>query len=364
VLHLICSLTATLALTAAFAWTGVTNPTIVALALLLVVLVTAAVSSRSVAISTSLAAFFCFNFFFLPPVGTLAIADPAHWVALFTLLAVSVIGSHLSTQARERAKEMMQMAAERADLLEERKEAELVRRTAELKSALLAALGHDLKTPLTALTVAANNLTASWLDEEGRREQADIVTVELARLNRLFEDIVDMARIDTHAVNAEPEWVQPSEIIEAAARQAEQSIADHHLSLGPQTDPVLVRVDPRLTSAALAHLLENAGQYSPPGSRIEVAASFAADELLIRVRDFGGGIAAGELEDVFARTYRGSDARKWRFGTGMGLSISRGLLAAQGGRVWAENHPAGGAVFTIAVPAATRQAAALTGDLE
>lgn len=361
--HLLLSLAATAALTGAFVWLHVTNPTIVALSLLLVVLVAAAVARRWVAISTSLAAFFCFNFFFLPPVGTLAIADPAHWVALFTLLAVSIVGSHLSTQARERAQEALVMAAERAQLLEERKDAELARQTAELKSALLAALGHDLKTPLTALTVAADNLTASWLDEQGRREQADVVRTELARLNRLFEDIVDMARIETHAIDAEPEWVQPSEIIEAAARQVGHAIARHELVVGTQNDPVLVRVDPRLTSAALAHLLENAGQYSADGSAIYVEASFAESELRIRVRDCGGGLAEQELEQVFERSYRGTDARQRRFGTGMGLAITRGLLAAQGGRAWAENDARGGAVFTIAVPAATRPAPPVSGEL-
>ncbi|MBA2301099.1 MAG: DUF4118 domain-containing protein, partial [Acidobacteria bacterium] len=103
---LLLSLAATAALTAIYSvWLGVTNPTIVALSFLLIVLVVAAVSRRWVAISTSFAAFLCFNLFFLPPVGTLAIADPAHWVALFTLLAVSVVASHLSAQARHRTDE-------------------------------------------------------------------------------------------------------------------------------------------------------------------------------------------------------------------------------------------------------------------
>jgi signal transduction histidine kinase len=120
-----------------------------------------------------------------------------------------------------------------------------------------------------------------------------------------------------------------------------------------------VRVDPRLTSAALAHLLENAGQYSPPGSTIAVRVAVAPAELQIAVRDRGVGIAPEDLEHLFERFYRGVDARQQRFGTGMGLAITRGLLAAEGGRVWAENHPDRGAIFTIAVPADTRTAAEL-----
>jgi two-component system sensor histidine kinase KdpD len=477
-------------------WLGVTNPTIVALTFLLVVLIVATVSTRRVAVATSLMAFLCFNYFFLPPVGTWTIADPQNWVALFTLLAVSVVASHLSSQVRQRAKEatarrdelarlfdltrdillttetadavaliaqyiarrfslrtvticlpeqhrwqlhhsserrveidterldnalaatrarlesdasertygghshiessdgtsawlvplrvgtrpigllvlqgedielgtrdaiagVTAIAIERTHLLEERKEAEVVRREAELKSALLASLGHDLRTPLTAVTVAANNLDASWLTEEQRHEQAEIVRAELGRLTRLFQDIVDMARIETKAVAAELEWVQPGEIVEAAARQVEPALRARTLEIDAGTDNALVRLDPRLTSAALAHLLENAGQYSPPGSTITVDVTLSSDELKIAVQDQGTGIATQDLDHLFERFYRGVDARQRRFGTGMGLAIARGLLAAEGGRVWAENRPNGGAMFTIAVPVECRTTAAL-----
>ncbi|HJR60702.1 MAG TPA: ATP-binding protein [Vicinamibacterales bacterium] len=343
--HLLLSLAATAALTLVYhVWLGVTNPTTVALSFLLVVLVVGTVSHRWVAIWTSLAAFFCFNFFFLPPVGTLWIADSAHWVALFTLLSVSIVASHLSAEVRRRTEE----AAAR------RKEAELVRRGAELKSALLAALGHDLKTPLTAVRVAADNLTADWLDEAGRREQADIVRTELAKLNHLFQDIVDMARIETHAIDTDPEWVQPSEIIDAAMRQVSHALVGRQVDVDAATEPLLVRVDPRLMSSALAHLLENAGQYSPPDSAIGVEVTLAGQELRISVRDRGVGIAIADLEHLFERFYRGVEGRQQRFGTGLGLAITRGLLVAQGGRAWAENAAGGGALFTIAVPVATR----------
>jgi two-component system sensor histidine kinase KdpD len=345
VVHLLLSLAATAGLTLVFYGLGVTDHTTIALSLLLVVLVVAAVSQRWVAVATSIAAFLCFNFFFLPPVGTLWIAEPEQWIALFTLLTVSLVASHLSTQARRRAAE----ASARA------KEAELERRAAALKSALLAALGHDLRTPLTAVTVAADNLTAEWLDDEGRREQAEIVRTELRKLNRLLEGITEMARIESHAVDAEPEWVQPAEIVDAAAHQVQAALADHEIEIHTPAERVLVRVDPRLMCAALAHLLENAGQYSPPGTRISVDAVIAGSELQFRVRDRGPGIATADLDRLFDRFYRGAEGRQ-RFGSGMGLAITRGLLAAQNGRAWAENHPEGGAVFVIAVPAVTREA--------
>jgi two-component system sensor histidine kinase KdpD len=324
-------------------WLHLANPTIVSLSFLLVVLVAATMSTRRVAIATSLAASFCFNFFFLAPVGTLRIAEPQNLAELFTLLAVSLLASHVSSQVRE---------------------AQVLRRAAELKSALLESLSHALKTPLTAVTVAANNLNAESLTAEERHEQAAIVRAELDRLNRLFEDIVDMARIETRAVAAEREWVQPAEIIEAAARQVEAACVGHHLAIDVAADRALVHVDPRLTSAALAHVLENAGQYSPAGSTIDVnvVVDIAADELRIAVRDRGMGIEAHEQQRVFERSYRGAEAQVQRFGTGMGLAIARGLVAAEGGRIWASNHPEGGAVVTIAVPAASRAATILEGE--
>lgn len=463
------------------AWLHLTNPTTVALSFLLVVLVVATISSRWVAIAISLVAFLSFNYFFLPPVRTWTVADPQNWVALFSLLAVSIVASHLSAQVRRRAQEatmrrdevvrlfeltrdillttdtteamaavarhvahrfgiarvsigvpvagqwklsssgpedaatdgqvlrgalgpsplqatprtialddgtpvslvplrvgertigllalegppldagardaiagVTAIAIERMQLLEERKEAEIVRRGSELKSALIASLGHDLKTPLTAVGVAANNLDASWLTPDQRREQADIVRSELGRLNRLFQDIVDMARIETHAVAAELEWVQAEEIVEAAAVQVEPALTGHRLVLDVDTDRSFVRLDPRLTSAALAHVLENAAQYSPLGSPIEVSARLMSDELHLSVRDHGSGIAPGDFAQLFERFFRGADARRTRFGTGMGLAITRGLLAAEGGSIRAENHPHEGAVFTLAIPVESR----------
>jgi two-component system sensor histidine kinase KdpD len=473
-------------------WLQVTNPTIAALSFLMVVFVTAAVATLRVAVVASLLSAACFNFFFLPPVGTLTIADPENWFALLTLLAVSVFVSRLSSQVRAREAEAVarrnelarlfdltrdilltpdepdQIAAvarhvarrfgftrvtifrpgpegwrshaagepvellpreldarieqsrtrlefdarartyagagrleiggdliwieplrlgmqpvgllalagaevepgtrdaiagvtaiaiERFQLLGERKEAEIVRRGAELKSALLAALSHDLRTPLTALRIAVENFSSSAMSEIDRQSQAELMRTEIARLGRLFDNIVDMAKIDARAVIPEWQWVYPAEIVEGAIQQIGHGFDRGRLAFSSGAEATVVRVDPRLTSTALAHIVENAVQYSPPNGAIDISTSADANELRVSVRDRGRGIAPADRERVFERFYRGA-ATPQRFGTGMGLSIARGLLAAEHGRVWAENHPDGGAVFTIAVPAATRVAQA------
>ena len=328
-------------------WPDVANATTVALSFLLIVLIVAAVSTRRVAVATSLSAFACFNYFFLPPVGTFAIAKPDDWAALFALLAVSIVASHLSSQARQRARQALA-------LLEQRNEAEMARRSAEVKSALVASLSHDLKTPLTAMTIAASNLGASWLTEEQRREQVDVMLGELERLGRLFHNMVDMASIEAHALNAEAEWVHPSEIVEAAMRQIGGALDRHVVATEGMADKMLVRIDPRLTSAALAHILENAAAYSPPGSLVTVEAAVRAGALEISVRDNGPGIAPQEVDRLFERFYRGAGSRSQKFGSGLGLAITRGLLAAGGGGVRVRNHPTGGAIFTIEMPVEIR----------
>jgi two-component system sensor histidine kinase KdpD len=215
-------------------------------------------------------------------------------------------------------------------------------------------VGHDLRTPLTAIRVAAANLKAPWLSAEDRSEQSELILAEAERLTRLFQNILDMARIDAEAIAAETRWAHPSEIIAAARGQVEHALQQHQVRVTVDRD-VPVRLDPRLTATAIAHLLENAAQYTPAGSLIDVNARVDDQGLVVQVRDHGPGIAPADLPHLFERFYRGAAARTRVSGTGMGLSIARGLLAVEQGRVWAENCPDGGAQFTIAVPALKKE---------
>ncbi len=245
------------------------------------------------------------------------------------------------------------IAIERASLLDDRKAAEIARRGEELKTALLASLGHDLRTPLTAIRVAASNLQNAALAPERLREQSDLILEEAERLGRLFENILEMARIDAGTVATDLQWTHPSEVVTAARSQVERGLRDHVVEVSVEPDTP-VRIDPRLTASALAHVLENAAQYAPARSTISVTASVTGEGLVVTVHDRGPGISAADLPRLFERFYRGTTAKTHTSGTGMGLSIARGLLAAEHGRIWGENRADGGAQFTMVVPAEAR----------
>ena len=157
------------------------------------------------------------------------------------------------------------IAIERAQFLAERDAAELVRQKADLAATLLASLSHDLRTPLTAIRVAVENLRGD-LPAEERRAQAGAAMTELERLTRLFQDILDMARIDAAAIRVERQWVTPADVVDAAMAHVRHALEGHALRVDADADSE-VEIDPRLASVALSHLLENAAQYSPADRR-------------------------------------------------------------------------------------------------
>lgn len=318
---------------------GVHNPTTAALTFVLIVLFAAATGPLWAAVTTSFAAVVCFNLFFLPPLGTWVIADPQNWIALSALLVTSIVASQLSARARARA--------------DERRIAAIAHERAELSSALLAAMGHDLRTPLTALRVAVENLSDDALSPEARAAQAALAATQARQLTRLFDEILDIARIESKSVRADRVWTTPAAIVDAALASAQPSLGHHALAV--RVDDGEVNLDPRLTASALAHLIENAARYSPDSSAIRVEASIGPEELCITVEDEGDGLEIGEATRIFAPMFRGRAGRAAGAGTGMGLAIARGLLAAEGGRVWAENRESRGARFSIAVPAHSRR---------
>lgn len=307
------------------------NPTTAGFALLILVLLAATFGPQWIALSVAVASTLSFNYFFFAPVGTFTIAEPHNWVSLFAFLATAIIGSNLSAAAQARAGALQR---------------------GELASTLLASLSHDVKTPVTAIRVAVENLRGELPIAE-RRAQADAAIAELLRLTRLFEDLLDMARIDAAAIQVQREWVTPADVVDAAVAHARHAIDGHAIRVDADADRA-VHIDARLASVALSHLLENAARYSPADRDIVVDARAGDDGVAVTVTDHGPGLDAAEVDHLFERFYRGHHAQQSSPGTGMGLAIARGLLTAIGGRVWAENVAEGGARFSMVISGAVR----------
>ena len=324
------------------------NSTTAGFALLILVLLAATLGPKWVAITVAVASTLSFNYFFFAPVGTFSIADAHNWVSLVAFLVAAVAGSNLFAAAQERAR----IAVERAQLLEEREAAALARQRGELASTLLASLSHDLKTPLTVISAAVENLR-NELPSESRRAQADAAATELSRLTHLFASLLDMARIDAAAIDVQRDWVTPADVVDAAVAHARHALSGRDVRVEADAGAA-VHVDARLAALALSQLLDNAARYSPADRPIVVEARSRPEGITIAVTDGGPGLDPAELAHLFERFYRGRQAPPAAPGTGMGLAIAKGLLDAIGGRVWAENVAGAGARFSMVVPGTTR----------
>lgn len=244
------------------------------------------------------------------------------------------------------------LAIERSLLEEQRARAELLARTDELKTALLSAVSHDLRTPLASIKASVTTLMQPdvVLSDEDRYELLVAIDEESDRLNRLVANLLDLSRIEAGALKPVREWYPIAQIVREAADRCELLLGDHPLSIAAP-DTLLVDVDYVMIAEVLANLIENAAKYSPPAAPIAITAELAGDLVEVRVSDVGVGVAAGEEERIFDKFYR-VEARNRPLGSGIGLAICKGFVEAHGGRIWVERNPSGGSTFAFIVPAA------------
>jgi two-component system sensor histidine kinase KdpD len=339
------------------------NQTTVALALLLVVLFIATRFGSKPAVLAAIAGVLSFNFFFLPPVGTLTIADPDNWIALAAFLVTAVTVGELSARARRRAeeaeagrREIERLYSELRDAFERTSEAEALRRSERLKSALLEAVTHDIRTPLTSIKASVTTLLdeleteceMASLDSEGRREMLEVINEEADRLNRFIESLLDLARLEAGQFELRLRLGTIDEMLRAALDRAKPLTRGHTLeiSIGPELPPV--RVDAKAVAEVVYTLVDNAAKYSPAGSNIKVAADRLGDEMLrLSVEDEGPGIPSELRERVFDKFFRAGRTTQSPVGTGLGLAIARGIVEAHGGRIWIEDTGTGRGVRVV-----------------
>jgi two-component system, OmpR family, sensor histidine kinase KdpD len=446
------------------------NATTVALTLLLAILAVATLWGMAVAVVMAVFAMLAFNYYFLPPTGTLTVADPENWVALFAFLAVAMISSHLSTRARQQAaaaqarrRDVEKLYAFSQGLLESRNVMELVNRipsqivnafevgatalfladkqkvyrsgpvvpqldtetlksilardepvideansvcflpvrmgvhpvgslgisgtvlprqtleaiatliavameharaveqvgqteaareAEKLRTALLDAVTHALRTPLTSIKASVTNLISNPnLAPAQRKELLTIINEESDRLNRLVGEAAEMARLDAGEVelNVGPHPID--DVITASLDRCRASLGSREVRVDVAEGLPRVRMDVARAQEVLVHLIENANQYSPPDQPITITVEASGEFVVTSVADRGTGIDDGERALVFEKFYRGKDQRYSVEGTGMGLPIAKAIVEAHGGTISLTSQPGRGSVFSFTLPA-------------
>jgi two-component system sensor histidine kinase KdpD len=237
---------------------------------------------------------------------------------------------------------------ERDRLLGEVVETRALRRADVVKTTLLRAVSHDLRTPLTAIVAAGEAIASPTLTEEERRELGSVITAESTRLSRLIDNLLDLSRLEGGAADPRPAWCSIDEVVNAAVDDLR--LPPNQLSLSLDPDLPLVRADAAQLERAFANLLENGVRYSG-GHPVSVRARVTGGRLLVRVVDRGPGIPPAQRDRVFEPFYRAGTASAGHRGSGLGLAIVRGFVEANGGRVSVESLPGQGTSFVVEFPA-------------
>ncbi len=239
------------------------------------------------------------------------------------------------------------LSLERERLLRLELEAEEAKASDQMKSTLLVALAHDLKTPVAAARGAIEN----WAEEAGPSEGSRIAVDEIRTLTRRIGELMDVVRLDSGVARPRREIVTAAAIIEAALARFADALSANLLTVDLSGEDLEVQVDPSQITEALGHGLENAARYSPSGSEIQVSAGASNGAVFLRVADRGPGIPPSERERVLERFVRLPSATAVP-GTGLGLSIARSLVEMNGGRLKLAESAGGGTLFEIELPAA------------
>jgi K+-sensing histidine kinase KdpD len=314
------------------------NSTTVALFFLIIILGFATFLGRNPALLASFVGMLCFNYFFLHPVGTWFIADPQNLIAWASFTITAIVAGELSAYARRRASEAERLYGELQAAFETAADSEAVRRSEKLKSALLDAVSHDLRTPLTSIKAAVTTL----MDSEGghrtielksneRVEFLHIINEETDRLNGFIESMVELARAEAGEAYSGSSTADVEEVISNTLGRAGRLIHAHKVSVAISEGLPLARADSRAVAEVLYNVVENAAKYSPPGSKIALEARIDGDNIVISVSDEGTGIPRAMREHVFQKFLRLKDSEGE--GMGLGLSISRSIIEANGGNI-------------------------------
>ncbi len=275
-------------------------------------------------------------------------------------VATLLVPTHLPPETDQRLRdqvvptlEALVAIAHRRDVMQtEQVETAALRRSDDIKTALLRAVSHDLRTPLTAMVAAGHALGAGSLTDQERTELSSAVVEEGTRLAGLVDNLLALSRLQAGSATPRSDWVSIEDLLSAAAEGLRGDPLDIRVTIDP--DVLEVRADAAQLERAFANLLENAGRYGG-GTPISVHARRAGDRVIVSVVDQGPGIAPAEQERIFEPFYRGHgvNSHTWT-GSGLGLAIVKGFVEANGGTISVRSLPGQGTSFQVSLPVAER----------
>jgi two-component system sensor histidine kinase KdpD len=280
-----------------------------------------------------------FDFVFVEPYYTFAVADEQYLVTFAVMLVTALVISTLTDRMRKQS-ELARQAWERVE-------------TEFLRNTLLSGVSHELRTPLAAITGASSTLIQAdgTLDPPTRDDLLRTISQESERMERLVTNLLDMTRLESGGLVLKREWQPVQEVIGSALNHLDRRLRDRPVEIHLPPRLPLVHIDAVAIEQVLTNLLENAAEYTPPASPIEITAAAEGGELAVDVADRGPGLPAGTEGRVFEKFFR-IHAGRSRRGVGLGLAIARGIVEAHGGRIGAANRAGGGAAFRFTIPLA------------
>ncbi len=244
------------------------------------------------------------------------------------------------------------LAVERARLRQEANQAEILRRTDDLRRALLNAVSHDLRTPLASIMASASSLQQDdvvWTQDE-RQDFAQAIVDQAGRLNHIVGNLLDLSRIEGGSLRPDKGWYDVGALVDEVLGRLRPLTAHHTVVVQVPDDLPAVSLDYVEIDQVLSNLIENATKYAPAATEIQVGVERVNGEVRVAVEDRGPGVPRSEVPHLFDPFYRVAAGTPRPAGLGLGLAVAKGLVEAHGGRIWMENRPGGGARFTFTLP--------------
>jgi two-component system sensor histidine kinase KdpD len=269
-----------------------------------------------------------------------------------SLGSLGIAGSaRISEVALQAIAQLVAIGLERARAQQAAARTEAARQNEQLKSTLLDALAHEFKTPLTSIKAAVTTMLSRGTFVEMEQDLLSVIEEETDHLNNLVTEAIELARISAGPVKLHRESYSVDELISSAMVPLRRLTEDRVLEVTVEPSLPPIEIDRRLSELALRQVLDNALKYSPASSEIQITVGREGDGIVISVSNAGPAVPNAEQDLIFAKFYRGRDARGRVPGTGMGLAIAREIIEAHGGRIWLDSVPGRRIQFSLTLPA-------------